>query len=438
MRLPDIASLASKDRAKRLLFAVLGLALAGRVAAAVITEFHPIFPPHAYTDAKLYDDWARELVRAWKTGEDPPTLSVGKELYTIWTAGLYRLLGETPLVPKLFNAIMSVGTVALWYAIANLALPPPAGLLTALLIALWPSQIFFTTQHLKESATIFFVSAAWYPFMRAWSDPPEKPAWRPQASLAAGALLLFTAGMLRSPLVPVIACSLGAAGLFAAYRHRGTRGRAAACVIGCAWLAATLTVFPSASRKLRYGLHTERKTDIHTTFIHRVDDLDDNRVKLAPRGPESLTRYRLTRQTSARRWSKSQKGRQVQTQLFPDAEFHSWLDIALFVPKAVFYVLFMPLPGLYPMAGNLGRMLASMENLGLLCVSLLGVLGAIRWYREPAALSLMIFFCLAVPPWALLEFDLGAAARHKILFLPFLFPFAAWRLTSWLQERRSR
>ena len=103
----------------------------------------------------------------------------------------------------------------------------------------------------------------------------------------------------------------------------------------------------------------------------------------------------------------------------------------LFLPKSIFYILFMPLPGLYPLGGKLGRILASAENLALLALSLVALLGLLRGPRSPAALSLLAFFCLILPPSALLEFDLGSATRHRLLFFPFILPFAAWQLSRW-------
>ena len=45
--------------------------------------------------------------------------------------------------------------------------------------------------------------------------------------------------------------------------------------------------------------------------------------------------------------------------------------------------------------------------------------------RASARLGLLAFFAAMTIGSALLEFDLGSAGRHKLLYLPMLFPFAA-------------
>ena len=90
-----------------------------------------------------------------------------------------------------------------------------------------------------------------------------------------------------------------------------------------------------------------------------------------------------------------------------------------------FTVLFMPLPGLYPLGRKIGRWAAAGENTALLALALLAAAGLGRGPKTPKRLALFAFFAAMTVGAALLEFDLGSAGRHKLLYLPMLFPFAA-------------
>ena len=150
----------------------------------------------------------------------------------------------------------------------------------------------------------------------------------------------------------------------------------------------------------------------------------DSREVIKPYSPRGLSEFRRWRLRYDRENSLLFYKREISTQLFPDERMESWLEVLLFIPKASFHVLFMPLPGLYPLEGKLGRILASLENLGLLAIFVLALISAVRCDLEPRRLGLLLFFALTTAASALLEFDLGGAGRHKLMYLPMLFPFA--------------
>ncbi len=65
------------------------------------------------------------------------------------------------------------------------------------------------------------------------------------------------------------------------------------------------------------------------------------------------------------------------------------------------------------------------ENTALMALALLAVAGLRRLDRRTLAVSgMLLFFVMMAAGSGLLEFDLGSASRHKLLYMPLLFPLA--------------
>jgi len=412
--------------------AILAAAVLLRVGAALVTESHPLFPPYYYTDAREYHTTGIEIARAMKDGSPIPAMTIGKGLYSLWTGLLYRLAGPRPIVPKLLNALLTGGTIWLLYRLACLVVPPWPAALCAALLAAWPSHIFYTSQHLKEAAMLALLAGAFFIYLRQWEPERQPSILRQQAAFAAGAGLIILMGFFRTHLIPVICIALAAGGVVQLRRHRGDRRVALSVLASFLWLATSMGLVKSVSASLQNALGTPVMPEM-AGFLPKATG--GSRGSVSPFSPENLAQYRRLRLEQDQYWSNTMVGRAIDTQLFPDLEFHTWWDVLKFLPKGMSYVLFMPLPGLYPLGRNVGRILSSLENTALLAIFILAAIGAWRAPKRPAAVSFLVFFCLMVPPSALLEFDLGGASRHRLQFFPFLFPFAASVIATWLQKR---
>lgn len=366
----------------RALVAVAAAAFVLRAGVAVLTEHKPLFPAYYYTDATFADQQARAPGAALAAGYSLP-----QKTHILFTAALYRVFGPRPLAPKLANAVAAAfGVLALGLLAAN-SFGPRAGLASAGLLALWPSHVFYTAQNFKEGLVCGTLMGALL-------------LLRPRAGTAAacgGLAALAMLGLLRAPAAAAAAASLAGAALLQRARGAGMRAAAAGALAGLFVLAGTLA---------------------------------------AGWTPQRLSRLRADRFHSERAYAQA-RGREIGTLLFPEARFNGWLDLAAFAPKAAFYALFMPLPGLYPIEGKTARALAAAENLALLTLCLLGLAGAIRSGLGSGRPELLSFFVLMTAGAALLEFDLGGAGRHKLMYLPMLFPFAAELVLAPQSRRRT-
>jgi hypothetical protein len=131
-----------------------------------------------------------------------------------------------------------------------------------------------------------------------------------------------------------------------------------------------------------------------------------------------------------------QMDRPPNTLIFPDYTFHSYGELFLFIPKSAWYVMFMPLPGLYEV-DSLGRILASVENSVLLLMSLLGVAGIFRARKDARHYAVIAAFLFFVMIHAISDPDLGAAMRHKASYISLLLLFGTYEMAG-LFSRRER
>lgn len=402
----------------------IALAAALRLGTAALTEFKPIFPAYYYNDAVLNDVNARQTIAAWASGDRTAFLAPGAEAYTLWTAFLYKAFLPAPIVPKAANAFIGAAAVAFWAAAAAVLYGRRAGLATAALMAVWPSHIFYTAQNTKEAPALLLMSMAFWGFVVALR--PGAPARR-HGALALAAAAMVALGFLRSHILPfmVLAAASGSAALLL---QRGRPALPAALTLA-AWAAGGAFFYQPAQVLMRPYLFGSQESE--APFLPPSVSLEEPGRVVRPDSPEHIAEYRRIRLYCTQLDSQRQSGREVETQLFPEARFKTWLDVALFLPKVTFYAMFMPLPGLYPMAGKLGRWLAGGENI-LLLAGFLAAAGGLRRARLlPGTWVLASFIALSAPAAALFEFDLGSASRHRLQTLSLAVPLAAL----WLSRR---
>lgn len=416
--------------------ALAALALTLRVAAAVVTESRPIFPDYYYTDAALTHKHAVKALEDVRAGREPLINgTLAGRVQTCVSLAFYRLLGPRPFIIKLFNALLGALAVAAFAWAMTLVFPAEAALAAGLGMAVWPSHIFYTSQNLKEAPVALLAYAALGAAIAAGFDANDaRPKAAGTALLAAAALL--GAGFYRSS----VAIGLGAALLIALVLTARRPPRANALLTAAALLAA-LALFPSASRGLLSSFHAdtagEALQDRLRSHLLPVTYAADELTFDRPTSPDAISGLRRARQAADRVWAGQEAHREIGTQIYPDVIFKTWLDVLLYLPKGSFTVLFMPLPGLYPMDGKLGRWAAAGENIVLLLLALLGLAAAVRGPKTPGRLGLLAFFAAMTAGAALLEFDLGSAGRHKLLYLPMLFPFAAEEALRRLRAKES-
>lgn len=397
----------------RSLAAVFAAGFLLRTGMAIYDLRSPIFPPHYYQDERDYAEMAAQVNDDIRSGTRLIFVTPGKELFTNFQAWLQRNFGRGSIAPRLASSAMAAASVSLWAWTAGSLAGPTALLTTGSFLALWPSHAFHTMLATKEAPIAFLLSAL---IALLAGAKVEHRRW------AAAAALTLILAFLRSYLLPILVLAATATAFFAA--AHAPRKRRMGIVAASLWLLAALTAFRPLKAMVLYDMHGvghEQALDIIPQVMEK-ETSPPTKPSLSPKG---LDEYRRALLAGVRRTSLNTTGRVPESLLSPDLAIDGWLDLAVFLPKACFYELFMPLPGLYPMDGKPGRMLAATEGVALLIAALAALWGLryVQW--DPGFLFLAAFFILAVPPTAFLEFDLGSASRHRIHYIPCLLPFAA-------------
>lgn len=189
-------------------------------------------------DATIYDSEAYALAKGdgyvdfqgMPTAHWPPG-------YPLALAPLYRLSDNSLLVASLFNAVLGSLTVGLLYLLGARIFGRLAGLAAALALALFPNQVFFTSQTMTETlfTTLFVLSLVLVVYLLLASKPPR--LWH----LALVGVLLGGASLVRGEAVLLFAVIAPA--LYLRWRSwRATLGYSAVLVLGMALVIAPWTV----------------------------------------------------------------------------------------------------------------------------------------------------------------------------------------------------
>ncbi len=146
---------------------VLLVAVVVRMAWAVVVPVSPV------SDSMAYNILARNIAAG-----DGYVFTVGQPTM-YWAVGpaflfslVYRVCGTGYGAIVVLNLLMGVGSVALVMRLARRWFGTPSDWLAGLVLALWPSQVEFTTVLSSETPFLFLMLAAWLVF-----ETDRLPGW---------------------------------------------------------------------------------------------------------------------------------------------------------------------------------------------------------------------------------------------------------------------
>ena len=191
---------------------VLLLALAVRLTALADLSGTPYFG-FLLWDERIYHEWAKKIAEGTFSSNSVYEFA---PLYAYVLGFLYKLFSPDPLYARALNVGLGVATCWFVYLIATALANRKAGLVAALVAALYKPLILYSIVPLKETLAALCFAVVTYAFLRLTDalSPPEEPDSERGASqrppLIAAALLGMALGLLlnvrpnAAALLPVI------------------------------------------------------------------------------------------------------------------------------------------------------------------------------------------------------------------------------------------
>jgi tetratricopeptide (TPR) repeat protein len=206
MRLPsmDLPAAAHRARSRRLLFALLALALALRLAHWWAVRNAPFFA-QLVMDSQEYDGWARRIAAGDWLGSE---VFFQAPLYPYLLAALYTLCGPRLAAVYLFQILLSVAGIYALYRAGREIAGEAVGLAAAGLAAVYGPFLFYDVQILKESPAVA-VTAFLLWALAAARARPSFGRWLGAGVLAGVLALLRENALLIAPLLALLAYRRG-------------------------------------------------------------------------------------------------------------------------------------------------------------------------------------------------------------------------------------
>jgi len=120
--------------------------------------------PDSGADAVGFERLGWQVAEAWLMGAEPPSLH-GAFIYANWIGVLYFLFGRIPLVAQFTNVLLGTFTVYFTWKLALLITNSRrVALISALIIALFPTLNLYSAITMRESFIVFFTVISVYCF----------------------------------------------------------------------------------------------------------------------------------------------------------------------------------------------------------------------------------------------------------------------------------
>ena len=387
-----------------LFFAAVILRLLCAVLVLYVIIPKGIFPSYYFGDSTEYQKGAFELL---KNGifSVLPDASSGHIWYMRIAAFFYSVFGPRLIVMMCVNAFLSSVVVFLIYKMGLLLFNKKIAFGAALVYTAYPSMIFFGCMDIRDPWIAFFSLLACTSVL-AILNGKKNFLWVPVFFAA-----LFAASLLRpqTALFFLAAIVLSLAGLLAFKNFRPVAGMSVLIIASGLVYKLTNLSFVAAGTSETPTVHAVAVPEKSSTAFHFLARVVDFRYNFL--------------------YSNATTSIPPSTLLFPDWRFHSVFGLMLMELKLVLYVLFMPLPFIYPEGGRIARLLQGVENTAFLTLFALFVYGLYRAVKTGAirASGLFIFIYIAVfiGIWSFFCPDLGSATRYKLQYIPLMLPFMA-------------
>jgi len=285
------------------------------------------------------------------------------KLYSLSFALFSRWATFNVLTVEPLNLLYYLAILILIFQLAGLVFDSRAGLVAAMIVALWPSFLLHTTQLLRDpllivaTLTLMLCAARWLTLTKSWRQ-----------SLPFALLAVFAATMI--------------------WLVRGGMGYMVPLILVLTLLLLVIRQLLE-KRLLLVNLSCVLLVLLTATFLPRV--LPNSKSKLTQVNPDAPMLWQRIAAT---------RRRAIETSIEPgsnidaDVQFNGPVDLVRYAPRAIIIGLFAPFPNMWfavgQHVGRLGKLLADFETLLIYFMELLCVVGV--WQRRQLFASWLLLF----------------------------------------------
>lgn len=381
----------------RNLFAILLLGFSIVAIFIVILNYFINFIPQPRDAIERFIPWAMATVDNWKKGFVLQTLSLldakGIPAYTLFLAIFFYFFDQSIIIASLFSTIFGLLCIYQLYQLSRELYDNQTANLSAALLVFSPFFIYVSTVILRETITLFFL--LW--FFRLWFLNMRQPANKYRS------LMLFSLvymGLLR-PLMLLV-------------------------------LIISITIDKTI-------LTSKRNIVFKMTMIGLVILIFLSGIIFLESNP-SLINYRIFKGLAYTKIEKIQDRMEAsadaQSSYVPNVNFNSYNDIIKNMPILVIYFLGSPFPW---QVKKLNQALALIDSAMLwfmYIIFYIEIKNIIKTKNKKISL-LLIYLLIGICGSAVIQGNMAAAQRHRLIFTILILPFVAHRIKIWLKIKRT-
>jgi len=312
------------------------------------------------------------------------------KLYSLSFALFSRWATFNVLTVEPLNLLYYLSILILIFQLACLVFDSRAGLVAAVIVALWPSFLLHTTQLLRDpllivaTLTLMLCAALWLTLTKSWRQ-----------SLPFVLLALISVATI--------------------WLVRGGMGYLVSLIL-------VLTLLLLVARQLRekrlllVNLSCVLLVLLTATFLPRA--FPSSKSKLTQVNPDAP---RLWQRIAATRRRAIETSVEAGSNIDADVQFNGPKDLVRYAPRAIIIGLFAPFPNMWfavgQYVGRLGKLLADFETLLIYFMELLCVVGV--WQRRHLFASWLLLFAavLGCGAVAMVMVNVGSIYRLRYSFL---------------------
>lgn len=152
------------NKISKKLVVIVAVALFLRIIIVFGMSFFGLLP---YLYDNNWDVEASILLPDWQAGNYHFNVNGSSvRFYSKLTTIIYFLLGYNPIYMQLINAFFSALSVYYLYLLSDFLFGRKAAIITAVIMSIWPTYIYFSAMHMREALAIFFLVAVTYYFVK--------------------------------------------------------------------------------------------------------------------------------------------------------------------------------------------------------------------------------------------------------------------------------